>query len=130
GRQLTGTAASSGRIALFASRILGGLAPIGPSDAASDAGVPLYFVSTPSTKKNNSGAVSGVGVGTLFTAIRLNYPNKSLNYSSAIHLTSPSGDKKKGFSTGHATWNLANHIERAFGDFSPFLEAGVGNTVM
>jgi len=96
-----------------------------------DAGVPLYFVSTPSTiKKNNSGAVSGIGVGTFFTDIRLNYPNKSLNCSSAIHLTAPSGDTKKGFSTGHATWNLANHIDHAFGDFSPFLDAGVGNTVM
>jgi len=93
--------------------------------------VPLYFVSTPSTiKKNNSGAVSGIGVGTFFTDIRLNYPNKSLNYSSAIHLTAPSGDTKKGFSTGHTTWNLANHIDRDFGDFSPFLDAGVGNPLM
>ena len=96
-----------------------------------DAGVPLYFVSTPSAiKKNNPGAVSGIGVGTFFTDLRLNYPNNSLNYSSAIHLTAPTGDTKKGFSTGHATWNLANHIDHAFGDLSLFLEAGVGNTVM
>jgi len=96
-----------------------------------DAGVPFYFVSTPSvTKKNDAGAVSGIGVGTFFTDIRLNYPNKSLNYSSAVHLTAPTGDRKKGFSTGHATWNLANHIDHAFGDFSPFLDAGAGNTIM
>ncbi len=96
-----------------------------------DAGVPLYFVSSPSTiQKNNPGAVSGIGVGTFFTDIRLNYPNKSLNYSSAIHLTAPTGDTKKGFSTGHVTWNLANHIDHAFGDFSPFLDAGVGSSVM
>jgi hypothetical protein len=96
-----------------------------------DAGVPLYFVSSSSTiKKNNPGAVSGVGVGTFFTDLRLNYPNQSLNYSSAIHLTAPTADTKKGLSTGHATWNLANHFDHAFGDFSPFLDAGVGNTVM
>jgi hypothetical protein len=96
-----------------------------------DAGVPVYFVSSPSTiKKNNPGAVSGIGVGTFFTDLRLNYPNESLNYSSAIHLTAPTGDTKKGFSTGHATWNFANHIDHAFGDFSPFLDAGVGNSVM
>ena len=96
-----------------------------------DAGVPLYFVSTPSSiKKNNPGAVSGIGVGTVFTDLRWNYPNQSLNYSSAIHLAAPTGDTKKGFSTGHATWNFANHIDHAFGDFSPFLDAGVGNTVM
>ena len=96
-----------------------------------DAGVPLYFVSTPtSIKKNNPGAVSGIGVGTFFTDLRWNYPTQSLNYSSAIHLTAPTGDAKKGFSTGHATWNFTNHIDHAFGDFSPFLDMGVGNTVM
>ncbi len=96
-----------------------------------DAGVPLYFVSTPSSiKQNNAGAVSGIGIGSFFTDLRWNYPNKSLNYSSAIHLTAPTGDKKKGFSIGHATWNQSNHFDHAFGDFSPFLDAGVGNTVM
>jgi hypothetical protein len=96
-----------------------------------DAGVPLYFVSTPSAiKKNNPGAVSGIGVGSFFTDLKSNYPNQSLNYSSTIHLTAPTGDAKKGFSTGHATWNFANHFDHAFGDFSPFLDAGVGNTVM
>ena len=96
-----------------------------------DAGVPLYFVTTPTTiKKNNPGAVSGIGVGTFFTDLRWNYPNQTLNFSSAAHLTAPTGETKKGLSTGHATWNLANHIDHAFGDFSPFLDFGAGNTVM
>jgi hypothetical protein len=96
-----------------------------------DAGVPFYFVSTPSSiKKNNTGAVSGIGVGAFFTDFRLNYPNPSLNFTSAVHLTAPTGDTKKGLSTGHATWNLANHFDHAFGDFSPFIDAGVGNSVM
>jgi hypothetical protein len=96
-----------------------------------NAGVPLYFVTTPTTiKKNNPGAVSGVGVGTLFADVRWNYPSASLNFSSAVHLTAPTGETKKGLSTGHATWNLANHIDHAFGDFSPFLDFGAGNTVM
>jgi hypothetical protein len=96
-----------------------------------DAGVPLYFVTTPSSiKKNNPGAVSGIGIGTFFTDLRLNYPNQSLNYSSTIHLTAPTGDTKKGFSTGHATWNFANHFDHAFGDFSPYFDLGVGNTLM
>lgn len=96
-----------------------------------DAGVPFYFVGTPSSiKKSNPGAVSGIGVGTFFTDLRLNYPNPTLNFSSAVHLTAPTGETKKGLSTGHATWNLANHIDHAFGDFSPFLDFGIGNTVM
>ncbi len=96
-----------------------------------DAGVPFYFVNTPSKiKTSNLGAVSGIGIGGLFTDLRWNYPKKSLNYSSAIHLTAPTGDKKKGFSIGHVTWNETNHFDHAFGDFSPFLDAGVGNTIM
>ncbi len=94
-----------------------------------DAGVPFYFVSTPSSI-NNPGGVSGIGVGSFFTDLRWNYPKKSLNYSSAIHLTAPTGDKKKGFSIGHVTWNESNHFDHAFGDFSPFLDAGVGNSVL
>ncbi len=72
-----------------------------------DAGAPFYFVTTPSST-NNPGS----------------------DYSSAVHLTAPTGDKKKGFSIGHATWNETNHFDHAFGDFSPFVDAGVGNTVM
>ncbi|HKE34633.1 MAG TPA: hypothetical protein VKB66_05500 [Candidatus Acidoferrum sp.] len=96
-----------------------------------DAGVPFYFVSTPTaTKQANPGAVSGVGIGNTFLDLLLTYPNPSLNYSSAIHLTAPIADTKKGFSTGHATWNYTNHIDRAFGDWSPFLDAGVGNSIL
>jgi hypothetical protein len=96
-----------------------------------DAGVPFYFVSTPtSIKKNDPGAASGIGVGSFFTDLRWNYPHKLLNYSSAVHLTAPTGDKKKGFSIGHATWNETNHFDHAFGDVSPFLDAGVGNSIL
>jgi hypothetical protein len=96
-----------------------------------DAGVPFYFVNTPaSITRTNPGAVSGVGMGNTFLDLLLNYPNRSINYSSDVHLTAPVAQTKKGFSTGHATWNYNNHFDRAFGDWSPFLDAGVGNTIM
>jgi len=37
--------------------------------------------------------------------------------------------RSKGFSTGHATWNWSNHLEHAWGDFTPYIDSGVGNTV-
>ncbi len=96
-----------------------------------DAGVPFYFVNTPtSIKQNNPGAVSGIGMGNFFTDLRLNYPNPSLNYSSTILVAAPIADTKKGFSTAHATWNFSNHFDHAFGDWTPFVDAGVGNTVL
>jgi hypothetical protein len=98
---------------------------------AVDAGVPFYFVNTSaSITGSNPGAVSGAGIGNPFLDLLLNYPNRSFNYSSAIHLTAPVAETKKGFSTGHATWNYTNHFDRAFGDWSPFLDAGVGNTIL
>lgn len=96
-----------------------------------DAGVPFYFVTVPSSiQQSNPGAVSGVGMGNVFVDLLMTYPNPSLNYSSAIHLTGPIADTKKGLSTGHATWNFNNHFDHAFGDWSPFIDAGVGNSLM
>jgi hypothetical protein len=99
---------------------------------AADFGVPVYFIGTPSSvKQNNTGAVSGVGLGSVFADLRMNYSSETLlNYALAVHLTAPTGDTKKGLSTGHATWNVTNHLDHAFGDFSPFVNATVGNTVL
>ncbi len=99
---------------------------------AADVGVPVYFIGTPtSVKQSNTGAVSGVGLGSVFVDLRMNYPSETLlNYASAVHLTAPTGDTKKGLSTGHATWNFTNHLDHAFGDLSPFVNATVGNTVL
>jgi hypothetical protein len=97
---------------------------------AVDAGIPYYFVGTPSSiKKQNPNAVSGTGFGNIFTDLKLNFPGEALNCDSAVHLTAPTGDTNKGFSTGHATWNWVNHFEHGWGNFTPYLDAGVGNTV-
>jgi hypothetical protein len=95
-----------------------------------DLGIPYYFVGTPSAvKKNNSQAVSGDGLGSLGADLKWNFAGELLNYDPTLHLTAPTGETKKGFSTGHATWNWANHLEHAFGVFTPFVDLGVGNTV-
>ena len=93
-------------------------------------GVPYYFVGTPSTvKAKNPSAVSGTGLGNFGADLKWFYPGATLNYASTIHLGAPTGDVKKGFSTGHATWNWTNHIEHGWGNFTPFIDGGVGNSV-
>jgi hypothetical protein len=95
-----------------------------------DFGIPYYFVGTPSSvKKNDLQAVSGDGLGSLGADLKWNFAGELVNYDPTIHLTAPTGETKKGFSTGHATWNWANHLEHAFGVFTPFVDLGVGNTV-
>lgn len=93
-------------------------------------GLPYYFVGTPSAvKTSDPQAVSGSGIGNISADLRWLFPGSTVNYASTVHLGAPTGDIKKGFSTGHATWNWANHMEHAWGNFTPFIDAGVGNTV-
>ena len=95
-----------------------------------DLGVPYFFVGTPtSIKQKNASAVSGNGLGNAGADLKWNYPGHALNYASTIHLSAPTGDKKKGFSVGHATWNWSNHFEHGWGNFTPFVDGGVGNTI-
>jgi hypothetical protein len=95
-----------------------------------DIGVPYFFVSTPSAVKGkNPQAVSGNGLGDFGADLKMFLPGKATNLVSTLHLAAPTGDKKKGFSTGHGTWNLANHLEHGWGMFTPFVNGGVGNTI-
>lgn len=93
-------------------------------------GVPYNFVGTPSSiKTKNPLAVSGYGIGNIGMDLRWLYPEKALTYASTIHLAAPTGDTKKGLSTGHATWNWTNHFEHGWGNLTPFIDGGVGNTL-
>lgn len=95
-----------------------------------DLGVPYYFVATPSSiKQKNPSAVSGNGLGTLAANAKWNFPGKTLDYGSTVQLGAPTGDTKKGLSTGHATWNWSNHIEHGWSNFTPFIDGGAGNTI-
>lgn len=95
-----------------------------------DLGVPYYFVGTPSSiKQKNPGAVSGYGLGSVGLDLKWNYPGQKLSYASTIHAGAPTGDQKKGLSVGHATWNWSNHFEHGWGNFTPFVDGGVGNTI-
>ncbi len=93
-------------------------------------GIPYYFVGTPSAvKAKDPQAVSGSGLGNVGADLKWLFPGPTVNYASTIHLGAPTGDVKKGFSTGHPTWNWGNHIEHGWGNFTPFIDGGVGNTV-
>lgn len=95
-----------------------------------DLGIPYYFVGTPtSVKKNNPQAVSGDGIGSLGMDLKGNFAGELVNYDPTLHFTAPTGETKKGLSTGHASWNLGNHFEHGWNNFTPFVDLGVGNTV-
>lgn len=95
-----------------------------------DLGVPYYFIGTPtSIRTQNTLAVSGTGIGDLAINFKGDLPS-FVNYGPTFRLGVPTGDTNKGLGTGHVTWNVNNHFYRSFKLFTPFIDAGVGNTIL
>jgi len=90
-----------------------------------DVGVPVYFVNASSS---TTGATSGSGVGNPSVDLRWKYLRPVVNYASVLTGSAPIGDKTLGLSTGHATFDWTNHIDRSFNKVTPFGEAGFSNT--
>jgi hypothetical protein len=96
-----------------------------------DFGVPVYFV-YPSTGKSASilGTRSRIGLGNVYLDLRYTLTKPVVNFVSYVTVAAPTGDHKEGFSTGHVTWDWHNHFYRSFGRFTPFVNAGLADTIM
>lgn len=106
-----------------------------------DLGVPFEFVSSSTSTSTSSSLGNGStstsptssstlnSVGNVFMDLRFKAASDVLNYSSSLTTTAPTGSESKGVSTGRATLGWDNRIEHEFGPITPFLEAGLGNSV-
>jgi len=95
-----------------------------------DLGVPFYFLHSSATGlQQGSTSSTGWGLGNVYADARLAFPSRLLSYGTTFTVAAPTGDKNKGLSSGHATWNWGNHFDHAFGRLTPFVDAGVGNTI-
>jgi len=90
-----------------------------------DLGVPVYFVNTSSS---TTGSTSESGVGNPSVDLRWKYLHPSVNFASVLTGSAPLGDSKLGLSTGRATFDWTNRIDRTFSQVTPFLDAGFSNT--
>lgn len=98
------------------------------------AGLPIYFSSisgssTTGTTGATTGGNSSAGLGNFYLGFAFRAPNPALNYGSTITLGAPTGSTRKGLSSGRGTVDWSNHFDRSFSRFTPFLDAGLGNTV-
>jgi hypothetical protein len=95
------------------------------------AGLPVYFdhLTSTSTATTASSNPSHNGIGNAYLGLALQEPNRTLSYASALTVAAPTGDTKKGLSTGRATVDWDNHLQHAFHRFTPFFDGGLGNTV-
>ncbi|GAC1636689.1 MAG: hypothetical protein NVS9B14_15810 [Candidatus Acidiferrum sp.] len=91
-----------------------------------NAGIPILFArgtsSTGTTTSSN-------GIGDAFGQFLFSFKKPVVNYGSSLTLGVPTGDSSKGLSTGRVTFDWSNALAREFGRFTPFVNAGVGNSL-
>lgn len=88
-------------------------------------GIPIYFNHTSSS----TATTTNTGIGNFFAMLGGTWKNPRLNYATTLTGSAPTGDKSKGLSTGHATFDWNNRFDHDFSRFTPFADAGVGNSV-
>jgi hypothetical protein len=91
-------------------------------------GIPIYFEHASPATIGTASSISS-GVGNLTASVRAEWKNPVLNYAATLTGTAPSGDTKKGLSTGHATFDWNNRLDHDFGVFNPFVTVGIANTI-
>lgn len=89
-----------------------------------DLGVPFYLVNG-----SAAGSLNGSGIGNPSVDLRWKVPNSSLNYAAVLAGSAPLGDKSLGVNSGHATFDWTNHFDHDFDRLTPFVEAGLSNTI-
>lgn len=90
-------------------------------------GVPLYFVHDSASA--SSGNLSGRAAGDIYFGLDIHVPTSVVNYSTTFTIAAPTGSVSKGFSTGHRTLDWTNRLRKHFGRLTPFVSAGISNTV-
>jgi hypothetical protein len=95
-----------------------------------DAGVPVYFVRANATTSSGASTTNSfTELGDVYGQVRLSFPNPALNFKTQLTGRAPTGSTSDGISTGHATYDWTNRIDSDFGPWTPFLEAGVANSI-
>jgi hypothetical protein len=91
-------------------------------------GIPIYFDHV-SSSTSTTGTTSSSGIGNAFAMLQGVWKNPTLNYGTSLTGSAPTGDSKKGLSTGHATFDWNNRLEHDTGRLTPFVDAGLANAV-
>src|SRR6266481_427501 len=95
-----------------------------------DAGVPVYFVRSNITMASGASTTNSfTDLGDIYGQVRLSFPNPAVNFKTQLTGRAPTGSTSDGISTGHATYDWTNRIDRDFGQWTPFLEVGFANSI-
>jgi len=89
-------------------------------------GIPIYFNRSSST----IGTTSSDGIGNFYADLGASWKGKTLSFASSLTGAAPTGDSKKGLSTGHATYDWSNRFDHAISRLTPFGVIGIADTIM
>jgi hypothetical protein len=92
------------------------------------AGLPLYFANDSSGTPGQT-RVHDAGAGDAYFGVEAYAPLQAINYSTTLTVSAPTGSVSKGFSPGKPTIDWNNRFRHRFGRLTPFVAAGLGNTV-
>jgi hypothetical protein len=95
-----------------------------------DAGLPVYFIRANTTTASGASTTNSfTDLGDVYAQVRLSFPNPALNFKTQLTGRAPTGNTSDGISTGHATYDWTNRIDRNFGHWTPFLEVGLADSI-
>ena len=94
-----------------------------------DVGVPFYFVKPSDSTTQTNGTSSVNGLGNIYGNLRLTFANPSLQFTTILTGTAPTGDQVKGFSTGRGSVDWTNIFSHDFYWALPYVSVGLANTV-
>jgi hypothetical protein len=99
------------------------------------AGVPVYFVNVPAATTTSGTTTTRVpgasnnGIGNVYLGLAFRTSHAVVDYAGEITAGAPTGNTKKGLSSGRATLDWDNRIDHTFDRLTPYLDAGIGNSV-
>jgi len=95
-----------------------------------DAGIPVYFIRANTTTASGASTTNSfTDLGDVYAQVRLSFPNPALNFKTQLTVRAPTGNTSDGISSGHATYDWTNRIDRNFGHWTPFLEVGLADSI-
>ena len=108
---------------------------------AIEAGLPFYLGQPPAvtvagqtqnpnqTQTQTQQSLNYSSLGNFFIDVQMTRKSQPVNYQTALTLTAPTGSTQQGISTGRATFDWNNHFDHDIWRLTPFVEAGLGNSI-
>src|SRR5579864_7970163 len=95
-----------------------------------DGGLPVYFIRATTTSTSRTSTTNSFSaLGDIYGQVRLSFPNPAVNFKTQLTGRAPTGSTTDGISTGHATYDWTNRIDRGFGNWTPFFEIGLADSI-